>query len=656
MSPLLILVALLPARAQDPPASDEDEGDEEGPGEVMVVTGSRTARALSDSIVTTDVVTQEQILDSGASDASEVLETVPGVVVTRSFRGAGVQMQGLDSQYVLVLVNGKRMIGRKDGVVDLSRIPAERIERIEIVKGAASALYGSDAIGGVINIITREPQDPLSSQTVASYGSRNTVDLSETVGIRRDAWSGGLNLGYHATDGYDWDPSDAQTDGNWARQVSGEGDVDLKLSPSLRVLADGGYRLRDSRGVDQVQAATFDRRNLTEDGNLRVGTEILPGERSRLAVDLTGSIYRDQYSQDQRGSDALDQYEDSRELGTQLDLQWDQVIGRNVLSVGAEGLYQGLVSPRLTQEGERWRGAVFAQDELRLGLRDQWAFVPSVRVDTDSWFGTHPTPRLATRWDATEDLALRLSAGWGFRAPSFKEMFLLFENPTAGYLVQGNPDLQPETSLGVTGGFEAGLADRLSLRLEGFYNDLDDLITIEFVEEATSTTPAAYTYVNVAEALTTGGEASIRLRLDRVLSTDLGYTYTHTWDRTAQRALDARAPHRGTFGMTARSLTLLLEGTLRGEIVGPTTFFLDEDGDGTEEAFATDPYANLKLRVEKTILPRALGGTGRILPAGLRIFAGVDNLLDAGDALYIHLDPRLFYGGLVFDLPVPDQD
>ena len=132
--------------------------DDDEPGEVMVVTGSRTARALSESIVTTDVVTQEQILDSGASDASEVLETVPGVVVTRSFRGAGVQMQGLDSQYVLILINGKRMIGRKDGVMDLSRIPAERIERIEIVKGAASALYGSDAIGGVINIITRQPR------------------------------------------------------------------------------------------------------------------------------------------------------------------------------------------------------------------------------------------------------------------------------------------------------------------------------------------------------------------------------------------------------------------------------------------------------------------------------------------------------------------
>lgn len=283
-----------PETSGEPPAEETGEPPAEEAGEIVVVTGTRTERPVSQSVVTTDVVTREQVLESGASDASEVLETVPGVEVVRSFRGAGVRMQGLDPQYVLILVNGKRLIGRRDGVLDLSRIPAERIERIEIVKGAGSALYGSDAIAGVINIITREPVEAVSSQAVASYGSRNTVDASETVGLKREAWAAGLSLGLHRTDGYDWDPTDEQTDGNAATQVSGEGDLDWTPQPGVRLLLDGGYRLRDSRGVDVVGAATFDRRNLTEDATMRVGTELLPSATAKVSVHATGNLFRDQ--------------------------------------------------------------------------------------------------------------------------------------------------------------------------------------------------------------------------------------------------------------------------------------------------------------------------------------------------------------------------
>ena len=199
---------------EEEPAPPAEEPDHDDPGEIMVVTGSRTEQALSEAVVATDVVTREQIRSAGAEDASQVLETMSGVEIYRSFRGAAVRMQGLDSEYVLVLIDGRRMIGRSDGVLDLSRIPAERIERIEVVKGAASALYGSDAIAGVINIITRQPEEPFSLETHASYGSRNTIVGTTSVGLMRDKWSGGASLGWHSTDGYDWDTSDEQTDGN----------------------------------------------------------------------------------------------------------------------------------------------------------------------------------------------------------------------------------------------------------------------------------------------------------------------------------------------------------------------------------------------------------------------------------------------------------
>jgi outer membrane receptor for ferrienterochelin and colicins len=642
---LLVAVALAaaPVHAQDeepePPAEPEEPEDEAG--EVYVVTGSRTEQAVSETVVVTQVVTREQIEQAGAEDASQVLDGMTGVEIVRTFRGAGVRMQGLDSEYVLVLIDGQRMIGRRDGVLDLSRIPAERIERIEVVKGAASALYGSDAIAGVINIITREPEEPFSAETHLSYGSRDTLVGSAVLGLKRERFSTGGTVGWHSTDGYDWDPSDPGTDGNRVRQGTADWGADAEISESWRVSADASYLQRDSQGVDQTGPATFDRRNLVEEGGARLGSVNLLGSKAKLSTNLTASLLRDQYLLDQQGSDALDAYEESRESLEQLDSQLDWVLGeRQFLSLGAEGSAEQMASPRLNQPGERYRFAAFAQDELRLLGREQLAVVPSARVDVDSWFGVHPTPRLALRYDPADNLALRLAGGQGFRAPVFKEMFIYFENPSANYQVEGNPDLKPETSFNVSAGVEYAPVDAVRLRVDAFRNQLEDMITYGLVADATSASYARWSYVNVAEALTQGVEVAAGLDLFEGCVLDLGYTFTHTWDGENDRPLDGRAPHRGTAALSAAREAWGLSGSLRASVVGTTRFYFDADGDGTEDIVDTAPYAVLDARARKLVLRDRLA-----------IFAGVDNALNAGDAIYIHLDPRTIYGGLTLYHP-----
>lgn len=618
-----------------PPPEDDFHVDE-----TVVVTGSRTEQKLSESVVPTEVVTRQQVEESGAQDAADVLETVPGVEVERSFRGAGVRMQGLDSEYVLILVDGKRVIGARDGVIDLSRIPVERIERIEVVKGAASALYGSDAIGGVINIITRAPEAPQSGEVTVSGGGRDSVgggplfDVSGVAGLHREKGSVGLNAGWHQSPSYDLDPSDDQTDGNAIQQLNLglEGEFDPASSTALT--AGASYTLQDTSGVDDTRGAVYDRRNLTEEGGAHLGAETLVG-LTKIKGGVSGTFTRDQYLADQRGSDAMDTYEVTTEDLVQVDAQVDTWIkGGHLLSGGVEGSYGAMTSPRLSQDGDRLRLGVFAQDEWRLGSKQKFAIVPSARVDVDSWFGTHPTPRLALRYDPTEHTALRLSAGSGFRAPTFKEMFLRFENAGVGYVVDGNPDLRPETAWNVSGGAETSPIPGLRLHIDLFYNHLDDMITVGLVQESTSETPMdEYQYVNVSSALTRGGEVGVNWRYKKYLSVDLGYSYTDTQDLDLERPLDGRSPHRGTFTITGRHPAWGLSATARGELVGPATFFLDEEG-GTD-GVDTDPYLNLKARVEKSFWK------GR-----LRTFVAVDNLLDAGDALYVHLDPRAIYGGI----------
>ena len=148
------LLGCLPAAWAAPPTPDTVQT-----LEPVVITGTRTEHRVSDSPVDVQLITDTDIRRSGARDVAELLEREGGVYVSRQAgRGTRIEMQGLASEHVLILINGQRVIGRINGAIDLTRLRVAQIQRIEIVKGPSSALYGSDALGGVINIITREPE------------------------------------------------------------------------------------------------------------------------------------------------------------------------------------------------------------------------------------------------------------------------------------------------------------------------------------------------------------------------------------------------------------------------------------------------------------------------------------------------------------------
>ena len=158
-APLLLglLVAAGPAHAAP--------GDAE-PGAELVVTATRTATPRGDAPVAVELITREDIAASGAENLADLLEGQPGLDVERSYLGAALRMQGMNPDQVLILVDGERVLGAKDGVIDLGRFPVENIQQVEIVKGPGSALYGADAMGGVVNLITRTPDEPMRAALI----------------------------------------------------------------------------------------------------------------------------------------------------------------------------------------------------------------------------------------------------------------------------------------------------------------------------------------------------------------------------------------------------------------------------------------------------------------------------------------------------------
>ena len=151
--------------------------------EVKVTTATRTERVLSSLPLPMTIITSEAIIKSGVTRLNEILNEQTGIILIPDESGfEGIQMQGLDAAYTMILIDGVPLVGRSSGVLDLSRVSVGNIERIEIVKGASSALYGSEAMGGVINVITKKPvKDMFSGSLSYRYATFNTNDANANL-------------------------------------------------------------------------------------------------------------------------------------------------------------------------------------------------------------------------------------------------------------------------------------------------------------------------------------------------------------------------------------------------------------------------------------------------------------------------------------------
>lgn len=666
-----------PARAQDDSAAGAADPIDLGQGEVIVITGSRVEQARAATTVATEVITRDEIEGSGASSVAELLQKHPGIELQDGLQGSSVSIQGLDPRYVLILVDGKRVAGRVEGAVDLERYNLENIERIEVVKGASSALYGSDAIAGVVNIITRGAGRPLEAELSAQYGELGRLDGSGMVGVRRGSLQTRFSGGYHQGDGYDLEPATAHTTGSAYSQWQAANQTSISRGP-LELTATLDYLRRDLRRVDSsiagpveitddqdVEAqAILDRRSVVElaTGSLR-GQWQLAGNK-HITTTLDYSLYRDQLAYDQREAEDLDRYEETFETQTGLSSQLDGSFGAShFITTGIEGMREFLDTPRLRERSgnttcdpddesagcertaDRYRAAFFVQDEWQIASERSLIVVPGVRVDLDSQFGGHVSPKVALRWDPDASLTFRLSYGGGYRAPDFKQLYLCFENFNAGYFIVGNPALEPETSHNLNAGFEHRPHPRLWLSFNGFYNDLSQLITYLPVATAGQRDlPAcsmnmlqAYSLANITSAFTRGGEVLLRAQpplgaLDGI-TIELGYVLTDSRDMETELPLPGVAWHRGSIKLGYELPEVGFEAKIRASLVGARPFPSIDEMQASPLYYA-EPHALVDARV------------GQRIGKQLTFFAGVKNLLGEGDVRYLPVAPRMFYGGL----------
>lgn len=641
----LILTAfcLLPLSARGQEAEEEQRDDLVHEVDQIVVTGSRTEQRVADTVVATEVISRKQIERTGSDTLLDILQSQPGIQLNYGFQtGASVRLQGLGSKYVLILIDGERTLGRVDGELDLSRFNAEDIERVEIIRGASSALYGSDALGGVINVITRRcrgggPRGELR----AEYGSMNAMNATGNAGYCTKTYNLNLTGGWHHRDSYDLEPNDAYTNGSEYDEYNVEGKLEYHPSEFFKLTGKSGYTFRDLSGVQSGRyssLAVFDRKNRTETADFSLVPEFHFDPLSKLKVSAHYSYYKDQYLNDQRGGRDLDSYQLTTEQLGELNLQYDQLIfAQHLFTIGMDSLVEGLKTPRLNRtSASRARFAPFIQDEWT--VIDQLTLQPGARLDVDSHFGTHVTPKIALRADPTEELILRASYAWGYRAPDFKEMYILFENPSVGYRVIGNPDLTPETSQSVNIGGEYRPVQQLWISINAFRNDIKDMIayaTVDTTTDPTSQINTTYQNVNISKAMTQGIESMVKVEILRGLVFELGYTYLDTEDKEDGLELSGRAHHniKGMISYTNKKLGLDI--SLRGFYLSKQpAYYVDANNNLVTVYYPA--YTKLDARVAQDVFKHYL-----------TVYAGVDNILDAGDNSSEPLVPRAYYIGAI---------
>jgi len=509
----------------------------------VVVTATRTPHTLKDVPVETVVVTRQDIERSNAQNIMDVLKTIPGVQTavhddvfgTYSWR-AKLQGLSLNDGYGLILVDGQRLMGcgQSGGMgeygIGLNQIPVEMIERIEVVKGPGSALYGSDAVAGVINIITRKIPEKPTGRAGVSYGWYKVKEKVKNSVIVK--------------------PSDDGKSRNMSQAYVSFGDRPLD---KVGYLINYSYESADDIREDPIQS---DRHSLMAKMNLAASDELdlfIKGEAS----DYEKTDNRDEKSY--RLLAGLDWRPDDNHVLTikGFTYNWDFVHGypgysygykhgdidfdqaeiqytwfagnRNTIVAGSEVQQQNIDylienddSSIINVQEDVTTYSFYGQDEIK--FLDDLTLVAGLRYDDHSTFGGKINPKLSLMYRFTEDTIFRGSVGQAFKSPTIRQLYYNAPYRHGSYYVQSNPNLDAETAIGYSAGLEQWLFGRtLMMNLGLFRNKVDHMVVREDTGLLYNGLPLE-TYQNVEEAVTQGIEL-----LGRFNYSDFSLTCSYTY-------------------------------------------------------------------------------------------------------------------------------
>ncbi len=537
----------------------------------VIVTATRSEGKMGNSSIPTQLITSQMIKATGSLRLQDILQEQTGLTIMNSplgislagfpnVFGAGIQMQGLDPAYTMILMDGEPLVGRNAGILKLGRVAVGNIKQIEIVKGPSSSLYGADAMAGVINIITEKPTKESASAQV-QYGSNNTLSLAVNYSNKINKTAIQVFANRFSTSGYDLDKniygktSDPFTDNSFALTITQYISPNAQLIASARFFGErqrNNYKVTEQGAEELVTGATKEK---------DYGLNLQFIQQLKKSIKISSRLYFNHYA---NNSDVFLQ---------KNDLPYDQLrflqqVVKPEIQVEKAGnvskFISGIGFMSETVDASRY-DSKHSFNTLYFFSQEEWAFakrynlVAGARLDKRNNFAWRVSPKLAVSGKLSDQVFLNASVGMGYRTPDMRQSYASFLNSSVGYsllgaevlaatlnklkqqgqidpasnttMYNGNNALRAETSVGFNFGIRYTPKPGLTLNANGFRNDMKNLIDRFTLPFNKTNGQAVYSYHNVNRVFTQGLSTDISLNLNKQFSVSGGYQFLIAKDK-----------------------------------------------------------------------------------------------------------------------------
>lgn len=508
------------------------------------------------------VITRKNIEQMGSRRLDEVLKEQTGLAIINDIgsgnRAVGLQMQGFDSGYTMIMIDGQPMIGRNAGNFDLSRITVANIEKIEIIKGASSCLYGSEALAGVVNIVTRKNILQPQALIAARYGSFNMVDATAEAETPFSGKKGSafLSANYYRTDGFNANPY--LREGKTAPPFDSynlQGRARYILGQISTLNLNGRYATRNS--LNELNYGVRPSTDVLDERDLNASASLNQDFNNGLR--LRSAYYLTRYSTNQTVTDLNSGGQiPGNQFKHYLHRAEVQASGmfKNIIKLtgGTGGIYEHLDD--VSYRGTKTMGSYFAYWQGDWQASAKLSLIGGTRYDYHNKYGSKINPSIGLQYTPIKQLSLKAAVATGFKTPNFQQLYLVFTNLQTGYTVLGASEfsreiqilkdagqiasvwpvasrvghLEPERSVSYSGGLTFTPLSTLKFDVNIFYNDIRNFINAEQVATKTSG-QQIFSYLNIAKAYLTGTEISAGWSPTSSLTINAGYQLLYAIDR-----------------------------------------------------------------------------------------------------------------------------
>lgn len=637
-------------------AEQQDDLDLYG-GEEFVVTATRTKLEAKEVPVAAEVITEQKIKELGAYSVQDALRLAANVdVQDNGMTGNQVMLRGNSTIHTLILIDGKRMAAENSNTAmnayELKRVNIADVERIEIVRGNSSAIYGADALGGVVNIITKKATKPFTSidvhtgtkdaATSFSYGSgkqgKFSMKFSGAIEKMREmntdygyVTSSGRYVGSasgtnmfgtrrNLNTGFQWDFDDnhgLQLDMNFMREQMQSHSNGYSMVSMM-----GGYRPNKGDYYYDNNRSDYSLNYFGKDGkhdyNFRTYYNTLKkysrSSTNNAVVDFDDNTYKT-FVIEAKDTYAMDEH---NTLTYGVEYNKSTMNGTHLLDGGSDVTYKfrdGITKASSERDAETY--SAYLQDEIKIG--DKLILFPAVRVDHHDAFGTHTSPKIGATYNLSNNSRIKANWGKGFRAPTLYELYATMEKtgmmPGFTVRVLGNKDLDPEKSTNFDIGFEAEQG-KLNGKVTYYHNDIEDLISYSGYDMSLMPLGIIQTkYVNINEAEIEGVEAEFGYNFNQHWSASATYNFVDAVDKSDGSRLLFRAKQSGVVKLNytdakENPLTLTLYNR----------WYIDYQN-GSEMSGSVTNRKDYTYGLTGIVVNKQIN-------KNLRIYGGVDNIFD----------------------------